>query len=223
MMQVTTETTAEAPRRVRKDAGATAKLRRCVVTQTTMPRAALLRLVVSPDGVLTPDVAGRLPGRGIWVTPTRAAIAEGIQRKAFHKAFRGAVKVPDGFADQVERLLLQRLLDAIGLARRAGDAVAGAAKAEEWLANGRIGLVFLARDAGADARRRWQSMPDSIPRNMVLSGDEIGRAFSRDRAANLVVKNCPLKQRLIDDAGRLAGLRISGTGPDDAPRTGNGE
>lgn len=223
MMEMATETMAATPRRVRKDAAATAKLRRCVVTHATMPRAALLRLVVSPEGVLTPDVAGRLPGRGIWVTPTRGAITDGIQRKAFHKAFRGAVKVPEGFADQVELLLLQRLLDAIGLARRAGDAVAGAAKAEKWLADGRVGLVFLASDAGADARRRWQTLPASVRCLAVLSGDEIGRAFGRDRAANLVVKNGPLKQRLIDDAGRLAGLRIPGTGPDDAPRTGNGE
>lgn len=223
MMQATTETMANAPGRVRKDAGAEAKLRRCVVSQTTAPRATLLRLVASPDGVLTPDVAARLPGRGIWFTPTRAAIAEGIQRKAFQKALRGPVKVPDDFADLVERLLLQRLLDAVGLARRAGDAVAGAAKADEWLANGRVGLTFLASDAGADARRRWHALPASVERLMVLSGDEIGRVFGRDRAAHLVVKNCPLKQRLINDAGRLAGMRIAGTGPADAPKTGNGE
>lgn len=223
MLQAATETMAGSPRGLRKGSGAGEKLRRCVVAQKTAPRANLLRLVVSPDGVLTPDVAGRLPGRGIWVTPTRVAIAEGIQRKAFQKAFRGAIKVPDGFVDQVERLLLQRLLDAVGLARRAGDAVAGAAKAEEWLAAGRVGLVFLASDAGADARRRWQGLPDAVERIMVLTGDEIGRAFGRDRAAHLVVKNGPLKQRLIDDAGRLAGLRVSGTGPGDAPQHGNGE
>lgn len=223
MMQVAADTMASAPRRVRKDADAAAKLRRCVVTQTTRPRAALLRLAVSPDGVLTPDVAGRLPGRGIWITPSRAAIAEGIRRKAFQKAFRGAVKLPEGFADLVEDLLLRRLLDTIGLARRAGDAVAGAVKAEEWLAAGKVGMVLLASDAGADARRRWQSLPDAVERIMVLTGDEIGRAFGRDRAAQAVVKKSPLRQRLIDDAGRLAGLRIAGASPDDALRTGNGE
>ena len=223
MMQVAADTMASAPRRVRKDADAAVKLRRCVVAQATRPRAALLRLVMSPEGVLTPDVAGRLPGRGIWVTPARAVIAEGIQRKAFQKAFRGAVKVPEGFPDLIESLLLQRLLDTIGLARRAGDAVAGAVKAEEWLASAKVGMVILASDAGADARRRWQSLPDSIERIMVLTGDEIGRAFGRDRAAQVVVKKSPLRQRLIDDAGRLAGLRIAGAAPDDASRTGNGE
>lgn len=219
MMQMATEATAGAPARVRKDVGAAAKLRRCVVANASAPRASLLRLVAGPDGTVVPDVAGRLPGRGVWVTPSRDAIRQGIERKAFQRAFRGAVKIPADFADRVETLLLRRLMDTIGLARRAGEAVCGAAKAEEWAASGQVGLLVLASDAGADARRRWQSLPGPADRIMVLSAEEIGRAFGRDRAAQAVVKNGPLKQRLIDDAGRLAGLRRPGTGPDQGAET----
>jgi len=221
MMQAATEPTTAPTRRAPE--GADAKLRRCVVTGASAPRPTLLRLVVSPEGVLTPDIAGRLPGRGIWVTPDRAVIEHGIARKAYQRALRGPVQVLAGFADLVERLLLQRLLDAIGLARRAGDAVAGAQKAEEWLAAGRVGLLLLARDAGADARRRWQHLPQGAACATVLTADEIGRAFARDRAAQIVVRQGPLMKRLMTDAGRLAGMRRTGSDPAETPQHRDGE
>jgi hypothetical protein len=69
----------------------------------------------------------------------------------------------------------------------------------------------LASDAGSDARRRWRAQPARIE---VLTGDEIGRAFARGRAAQAAVAEGPLSRRLIEDAGRLAGLRP------DVPRAG---
>ncbi|MCC6467118.1 MAG: RNA-binding protein [Alphaproteobacteria bacterium] len=180
------------------------KLRRCIAAGTSSPRHALLRFVLSPGGVLTPDAAGRLPGRGVWLTPSAAAIAQAVDRKLFARAFRGPVTVPDGLAALVERLLVQRLVDALGLARRAGQAVAGAAKVEQWFDDGNAGLLVLASDAGADARRRWSVRPARIE---VLNGEEIGRAFARGRTAQAAVAEGPFCRRLIEDAGRLAGLR----------------
>src|SRR5437870_12059149 len=47
-------------------------LRRCVVTRAVLPKAALVRFVVGPTGEIVPDVAARLPGRGLWVKAERA-------------------------------------------------------------------------------------------------------------------------------------------------------
>ena len=43
------------------------------MTGAVMPKDALLRFVLAPDGQVVPDLAGKLPGRGIWVTPRRDA------------------------------------------------------------------------------------------------------------------------------------------------------
>src|SRR4051812_13786313 len=51
-------------------------LRRCVATRAVKPKSELLRFVVGPGDVLVPDVAGRLPGRGLWITPARDIMAE---------------------------------------------------------------------------------------------------------------------------------------------------
>lgn len=192
------------------------KLRRCIASGASSPRHALLRFVLAPGGVLTADVAGRLPGRGVWLTPSARSFEQAVKAKLFARAFRGPVTVPDGLAALVEQLLAQRLVDTLGLARRAGQAVAGAAKVEQWFDDGNVGLLLLARDAGADARRRWSARR---PRVEVLSGEEIGRAFARGRTAQAAVAEGPFCRRLIGDAGRLAGLRPDLPSADGRPET----
>ena len=57
--------------------------RTCVVTRAVKPVDELIRFVVAPDGAVVPDLKRRLPGRGVWVTATRAAVDEAVKRKAF--------------------------------------------------------------------------------------------------------------------------------------------
>lgn len=196
---------ATAERTVAAAAGArAARLRRCIVTGESLPRHALLRFVLAPDGTVTPDVAARLPGRGVWVRPDRALIDRAAERRLFARAFRAPATAPDGLAALAERLLARRLIETLGLARRAGQAVAGAAKVEEWTGRAPRALVVLARDAGAETRRRWRRWAARID---VLTGEEIGCAFARGRTAQAAVADGPFARRLVEDAGRLAGLR----------------
>ncbi|MGQ0674889.1 MAG: RNA-binding protein [Rhodospirillales bacterium] len=182
-------------------------MRRCIATGREAPRRRLLRFALSPDGAVTPDLAGRLPGRGAWVAPSAEAIAAAVRKKLFNRAFSAPAAAPGDLAGLVEKLLVQRMVDALGLARRAGQAVGGAEKAAEVAAAGRARVLLLARDAGADARRRAGRPPDGVALIETLSAEEIGRAFGRDRAVHAAVAAGELGRRLIDDSLRLAGLR----------------
>ena len=42
----------------------------------------MIRFVIGPDGVV-PDLKRKLPGRGIWITATRAALSDAVARKVF--------------------------------------------------------------------------------------------------------------------------------------------
>ena len=53
-----------------RDAGA---VRKCIATGQVLPTAELIRFVVGPDGTVVPDLAAKLPGRGMWVSADRAA------------------------------------------------------------------------------------------------------------------------------------------------------
>ena len=82
--------------------------RLCVATRRTQPVGDMIRLVVGPDGTLTPDLKRNLPGRGVWVSATRAAVAEAIKRSAFPRSLKAAVKVPPDLPSVIEELMVRR-------------------------------------------------------------------------------------------------------------------
>ena len=52
--------------------------RKCLATGEVQPKQGLIRFVVGPDGQVVPDVLGKLPGRGVYVTASRSAIATAV-------------------------------------------------------------------------------------------------------------------------------------------------
>jgi len=133
--------------------------RRCILSGETSARDDLLRLAISLDGLVLPDVAGKAPGRGAWVTPDRAqvetALAEGHLKKALLRAFKGAsLIIPDDLADRIEAALTRQLCDRLGLELRSGNIVLGSARIEEQARSGRIAILLHASDSSEDGRRK---------------------------------------------------------------------
>src|SRR5262245_47452843 len=122
--------------------------RRCIATGEIRDRASLLRFVVGPNSELVADTASRLPGRGLWLTPHRDILERAIARQLFARSAHRMIITPPGFADRVETLLVQRCVDGIGLARRAGLAVAGFEKVCETIRTGKASFLLLALDGG---------------------------------------------------------------------------
>ncbi len=168
----------------------------------------MLRFVVGPDRKVVFDAAGRLPGRGIWLSARRDVIEAACARGAFARAAAGPVVIPPGLVVAVEAALRRRIVEQLGLARRAGQAVAGFAKAREWLECGRAALVVEAADGSADERRRflgaWQG-PVVAP----LDGASLGAVFGRERAVHGVMAAGALAERVRLEAERLAGLDVA--------------
>ena len=126
--------------------------RRCIVTRESRPKAGLIRFVAGPDGEIVPDVAGRLPGRGIWVSADAAALRQAAGKGLFARAAEAPVRVPADLAERVEALLAQRLVEPIALARKAGQAVAGLEKTKAALVSGEAALLVQAADGSARER-----------------------------------------------------------------------
>jgi predicted RNA-binding protein YlxR (DUF448 family) len=128
--------------------------RTCLVTRAAGPTADLIRFVRSPDGVVVPDVAGKLPGRGAWVTGRRSVLEEAVRRRAFSRAFKADTAIPADLADTVERLLADRALRSLSMARKAGRVVTGFGKVTGELARGHVVAVIHAEEAAEDGRRK---------------------------------------------------------------------
>jgi predicted RNA-binding protein YlxR (DUF448 family) len=183
--------------------------RRCIVTRESRPKAGLIRFVLGPDDEVVPDVAGRLPGRGIWVSADRSALAKAAGKGLFARAARRPVRVPPDLGARVEALLAGRLVETIALARKAGRAVAGLEKTRAALVSGEAALLVQAADGSA--RERAGLRPPEGENTLVtcLSGHELGLAFGRDRVIHAAVLAGGLADRVRDEAGRLAGIRDS--------------
>ena len=189
------------------DDASEAPQRRCIATGESMDRSRLLRFVIGPDGALVADVAGRLPGRGLWLTPRRDILERALAKRIFARAARRPLEASPGLADRVEALLARRCCDALGLARRAGLAVAGFDRANEAVRLGRAALLLFAVDGAESGRRKLGATAGDLPSASVLTAAELGGAFGHERIVHAAVGGGTLCDRLRVDLARLAGFR----------------
>jgi hypothetical protein len=189
--------------------------RRCLVTGETGPKAGLVRFVLGPDGTVVPDVTGKLPGRGMYVTASRP-ILEQARKGQFARAAKAPVTVPESLADEVERQLANRVVDLVSLARKAGLAVAGFEKVKEALALAADGFgkrewsrvrVLLQASDGSERGKAKLWTPEGARYFSCLSGEELGRAFGRPTVIHAALASGALADRVVEEAAKLRGLR----------------
>jgi predicted RNA-binding protein YlxR (DUF448 family)/ribosomal protein L30E len=197
-------------------AGARARGRRCLVRRESLPRERLVRFVVAPDGQVVPDIAARLPGRGLWLSAERGAISSAVAKGLFAKAARRGVHIAPDLADRIEAMLVRRCQDIVGLARRAGELVVGFDQVADWLRRSRAEVLVTARDGAPDGRRKLRGLARELPMVMLLDRHELGAAVGRDEVVHMALAHGGLARKLLAEAARLRGFRTEG-GADGEP------
>ncbi len=161
--------------------------RTCIVTRNRASPDAMLRFVRSPDGIVVPDLKRKLPGRGVWLTPSRPVLETAIKKKAFARAFKAETQTPPTLAEDVDRLLERAARESFSLANKAGQVVAGFGKVEEALGRGQVLAVLHASDAADDGvrkvgqlvRRAVEAGAGQIKIVTSLPSDDLGLALGR--------------------------------------------
>ena len=203
--------------------------RRCILSGETFSREQLIRLAISPDGLVLPDVGAKAPGRGAWITPDRQALENALSsgqfRGALARAFKGApLIIPDDLADRVQAGLVKHALDRLGLELRAGNIVLGSGRIGDQARTGRIALLLHASDSSEDGRKKldqaWRvgmEEEGSGKRGLVLplDRDALSVALGRENVVHLGVSghfhDMRAAQRVEQAVDRLA--RFTGTVP----------
>ena len=174
-------------------------MRTCIATGVEGAPETMIRFVVGPEGEVVPDLARRLPGRGMWVQAERAALERAVEKKLFSRAARAPVKAAADLVDRVERLLLDRVLGDLGGARRAGRAVAGFVKVEQMIGRHQAGLLVVAEDADGDGLQKLRAT--GLPLERLADAAALGGIFGREQAVYVAIAR--------DDAGGAFIERIS--------------
>ena len=151
--------------------------RLCAVTRETRPIDQLIRFVLDPEGRVVPDLKRRLPGRGVWMTATRATVETAIRRKLFGRAFEATAIVDPGLADLIDRLISEATLGTLGLALKAGQLVTGFAKVEGAIAAGTATGLIHARDAAEDGVAKLAA---AVRRSSRVASRQIGRTQEKN-------------------------------------------
>lgn len=197
--------------------------RTCVVTRDQKPPEELIRFVPSPDGHIVPDVARRLPGRGVWVTAERVHVAEAVKRKAFAKSLKRQVSVPPDLPDMVERLLVKRAMDALSLANKAGLVTTGFTRIEAAIAAGSVAALLHGQEAAADGAgkldRRFQAACKQIgkpaPVIQELTVEQMSLALGRSNVVHAALSAGGATTNFLNEVGRVtryrSGLSASGS------------
>jgi predicted RNA-binding protein YlxR (DUF448 family) len=186
--------------------------RRDIVSGQVMPEHRLIRFVADPDGQVVPDIAARLPGRGLWVEARAAAIARAVEKKLFSRAAKRQVSATPDLAARAEKALVQRMLGDLGLARRSGALVLGFDNVQRALDGHTPPRVLIeASDGAADGKRKLYAA--AYRRHMgcavieCLTSAELGLALGRENVIHAAIQPGGLADRLVFDAERLAGFR----------------
>lgn len=159
--------------------------RKCIVTGRSGDAEKLIRFVAGPEGEIVPDLKGNLPGRGCWITAGRSYVEQAAAKNAFSRSLKQKVTVDPGLADLVDQLLVKAALGNIGIARKAGHAIAGAAQVEKAVRSGRAIAVLHALEAQPDGVRKLDQARratvhlggPSIPAFHLFAGPQLDLAF----------------------------------------------
>jgi len=181
--------------------------RKCVVSGESFDKSLLLRFVRAPDGVLTFDANHKLPGRGAYVTADAAALQTALSKNLFAKSFKDKTKTPPDMAAQVTAQLRQNALQLLALARRAGDAVAGTEKSQDFVRAEKVSTIILASDAGADGQQNAKKLSGNGTLIAEFDRDELGAIFGRDQAVVIAWRDGGLKNSFLSMINRYLALK----------------
>jgi predicted RNA-binding protein YlxR (DUF448 family) len=175
--------------------------RSCIITREALAKERLIRFVVGPGAKLVPDLAGKLPGRGIYVSCSKLLVAEAIAKRAFSKAAKTQVEIPEGLLATIEQQLARRMSDALSLARKAGQVVTGFEKVEEACKSGKVEALIHADDAGEDGLKKLSFYMgpsfNNLPRELLSA------VLGRENAVHAAVTHGPAAAFFIEQARRF--------------------
>ena len=193
-----------------KTHAAASRERRDIVSGEVMAEARLIRFVAGPEGTVVPDLARKLPGRGLWVAADRASVATAAKKGLFARAAKAQIKAAADLPDQVAALLRSRLLSGLGLAKRGGDLISGFEKVASALAAGKVAWLIEASDGAADGRGKLLRLArhqTPVPGLLGLFGvAELGLALGGENVIHTAFLAGRAAERWTEDVRRLAGF-----------------
>ncbi|MEP7349251.1 MAG: DUF448 domain-containing protein [Sphingorhabdus sp.] len=198
---------------------------------------ALIRLALSPDNVVAPDIHGKAPGRGAWIGVTADELAKAQAKGKLAGVLKRAFKVDkvellDDMAGRISKALEKAFLDRLGLEARSGNLILGAEKIDTAARSGQVALLLHASDASTDGSGKrdqaWRVGEDAEGSGkggikLPVDRDAISAALGRQNAVHVALTDQKAADRVMHHLGRWLNFNgcsnapldsVAGTAPD---------
>src|SRR5713101_932262 len=196
-----------------------ATVRMCAVTRQVRPIDELIRFVVSPSGEVMADLKRKLPGRGLWISASRQAVAEAARRSQFSKGFRRDVKVAPTLPADTESLLVRGVIDALAMAAKAGQVISGFSKVEGALEQRQIQNSVKALIHAADGIRKLDAVvrqntanngeSREFPVVTALTSEQLDLALGRSNVVHAALLAGPASKTFLSRSHVLVRYRMA--------------
>jgi len=191
--------------------------RTCIGCRRRLPREVGVRLVRDAQGVVWPDLSGRLPGRGAHLCPSLGCFELACERQSFQRALGAPVR-PEELAGLVARLVeggLSQIRALLATAARAGWLHPGRDAVREAVLAGQAALVLLAEDGSSALGDEIRGLTErrGVPCRQALSGAELATLHHGRPLSVLGVRHRGLAARLLAELDRTRSLSESLAGP----------
>lgn len=191
--------------------------RTCILSGGKAARDTFIRLAISPDGMVLPDVHARAPGRGAWIGVSRDELEKAIHKHklkgALARAYKGAaLTIPDDLADRVHAALVRAFTDRLGLELKSGRLLMGSDRIAQNAREGKVEWLAHAADAREDGARKldqaWRVGREEEGSGLrgvrlPLDRDTLSVALGRDNVVHLALNDSGAAQRVESQLQRL--------------------
>jgi len=164
---------------------------------------------------VVPDVKRKLPGRGIWITASRAAIEDTTKRNVFARGFKRDVQIAGDLAGRTDQLIERAAIDALAIAGKAGAVISGFTRVEATVGRDDLLALIHAADAGDDGKRKLEAAlrrqtagkSSEIVAIDVFTGAQLDLALNRPNVVHAALLAGPGSETFLTRVARLTYFR----------------
>lgn len=178
--------------------------RKCIVTGEIKEKSQLLRFVCAPDRQIVPDFYKKLSGKGVYVSNSYQALEQAIRKNLFSKSLHKNARISPNLLQIVENVLHKNALNAISLAKKAGQVVIGLDKVLSALKTEQVAFVLEAQDAGEDGQKKLKHLVENISVYRLFTIDELDKTLDKGNTVYLAFLESKTAEMVRDNFDKLS-------------------
>ena len=106
-----------------------------------------IKISLSPDNNLVPDLHNNLPGRSVWLPARKSIIADILEKEDLKTFFDIPAFLTSDFSVLIEKMLRKKILNSVSLSKKAGSLFIGMDAIKAQLIDRKHCLVITAKGA----------------------------------------------------------------------------